>query len=170
LAPTTCNLDCYTLRMTMTMRKLLLCLFITIALASQGIAGAVMSVQMAGVVSSHGDMRTATQMSHQAPVQAETSSHASDHGAHHITDSSFELANTAGTTPATAHLATSAPDHESHFKCAACLFFCSGVSTPYDTSSVAHGHITFDVPMWVTPNLQDVPPSGLFRPPQPLLA
>jgi Pyruvate/2-oxoacid:ferredoxin oxidoreductase delta subunit len=113
----------------MTMRKLLLCLFITIALASQGIAGAVMSVQMAGVVSSHGDMRTAT-----------------------------------------AHLATSAPDHESHFKCAACLFFCSGVSTPYDTSSVAHGHITFDVPMWVTPNLQDVPPSGLFRPPQPLLA
>jgi len=170
LAPTTCNLYCYTLRMTTPLRKLLLCLFVTIALASQGIAGAVMSVQMAGVVSSHGDMRTATQMSHQAPVQAETSSHASDHGAHHITDSSFELANTAGTTPATAHLATSAPDHESHFKCAACLFFCSGVSTPYDTSSVAHGHITFDVPMWVTPNLQDVPPSGLFRPPQPLLA
>jgi hypothetical protein len=148
--------------MPMPLRKLLLCLFITIALASQGIAGAVMSVQMAGAVSSHGDMRNAAQMSHQAPVQVETSSHASDHAAHHITDASFERANTAGT--------TSAPDHESHFKCAACLFFCSGVSTPYDTSSVAHAHTPFDVPMWVTPNLQDVPPSGLFRPPQTPLA
>ena len=152
------------------LRKLLFCLFITIALASQGIAGAVMSVQMAGAVNGHGDMRNTAQMSHQAPVQVATTSHASDHAAHHITDASLEHANTADTTPATAHLATTAPDHESHFKCAACLFFCSGVSTPYDTSSVAHGHITFDVPMWVTPNLQDVPPSGLFRPPQPLLA
>ena len=77
-AHTTCNQPCYTLNMTTPLRKLLLCLFITIALASQGIAGAVVSVQMAGVVSSHGDMRTATQMSHQAPVQVATTSHASD--------------------------------------------------------------------------------------------
>lgn len=156
--------------MTMPLRKLLLCLLTTISLASQGIAGAVMSVQMAGTVNSHGDMLNAAQMSHQASVQVETSIHASDHATHHITDASSERANTAGTTPATAYLATSAPDHESHFECADCLFFCSGVATPYDTSNVAHAHTPFDVPMWVTPNLQDVPPSGLLRPPQTPLA
>ena len=154
----------------MTLRKLLLCLFITISLASQGIAGAVMSVQMVGDVNSRGDMINAAQVPHQAPVQVETSSHASDHATHHITDASFESANTAGKTTATAHLVTSTPDHESHFECVDCLFFCSGVATLYEASNVAHAHTPFDVPMWVTPNLQDVPPSGLLRPPQTPLA
>jgi hypothetical protein len=133
------------------LRRLFTCLLVTLAVTTQGIAGAAMATQMASSV---------------LPVQAAPSTsckHAPAAKAHdHLHHD--KQAQTSNIEELAGHSCESS--HQTHVKCAGCLMFCSGLSVVSAVVAFANEPPSFIAPKWIAPQIPSPVLRGPLRPPQ----
>ena len=142
--------NAYTATMLSRLRRLLTCLFVMLAVTTQGIAGAAMATQMAGPVS--------PSTAHASPgCDHTTIVKVSDH-VHHAQPlpKSHQQVLSSHSCEAS---------HAIHVTCAACLMVCSGLSLTATPTGFTDEQPRCAAPVWIAQQIPRPALGGLLRPP-----